>query len=105
MYVMNLIDYPPLGFVRAEAATAGRMFEHVAVISGTSTLAGEDGGNVVLVASAEPLDVAAVTARVEEWGEPAPTGILEDPAEVAAFVGDAPVLTDDFAPVDQLLGR
>ena len=34
MYVMNLIDYPPLGFVRAEAATASRLFEHVAVISG-----------------------------------------------------------------------
>ena len=40
MYVMNLIDYPPLGFVRAEAATAGGLFEHVAVISGTRTLAG-----------------------------------------------------------------
>ena len=63
------------------------------------------GGNVVLVASAEPLDVAAVTARIEGWGEPAPTGILADPAEVAAFVGDAVILTDDFAPVDQLLGR
>jgi len=105
MYVMNLIDYPPLGFVRAEAATAGRLFEHVAVISGTSTLAGTGGGNVVLVASAEPLDVAAVMARIEAWDEPASTGILADPAEVAAFVGDAVVLTDDFAPVDQLLGR
>ena len=63
MYVMNLIDYPPLGFVRAEAATAAQLFEHVAVISSDSTLAGETGGNVVLVASADPLDVAAVTAR------------------------------------------
>jgi spermidine synthase len=105
MYVMNLIDYPPLGFVRAEAGTAGRLFERVAVISGRGTLSGEDGGNVVLVASADPLDVAAVTARIETWGESAETGILADPAEVADFVGDAPVLTDDFAPVDQLLGR
>ena len=68
MYVMNLIDYPPLGFVRAEAATASRLFEHVAVISGRTTLANEAGGNVVLVASAEPLDVAAVTARLESLG-------------------------------------
>jgi SAM-dependent methyltransferase len=105
MYVMNLIDYPPLGFVRAEAATADGLFEHVAVISGTGTLAGDDGGNVVLVASAEPLDVAAVTARIETWGESAETGVLADPAEVAAFIGDAQVLSDDFAPVDQLLGR
>ena len=28
-----------------------------------------------------------------------------DPADVAAFIGDAQVLTDDVAPVDQLLGR
>ena len=57
MYVMNLIDYPPLGFVRAEAATAGRHFEHLAIISPRETLAGGGGGNVVLVAGAEPLDV------------------------------------------------
>ncbi len=105
MYVMNLIDYPPLGFVRAEAATAAQRFGNVAVISSGSTLAGETGGNVVLVASAEPLDVAAVTAGIETWGEGDSTGILADPADVAEFIGDAQVLTDDFAPVDQLLGR
>jgi SAM-dependent methyltransferase len=105
MYVMNLIDYPPLGFVRAEAATAGRLFDHVAVIATPATLAGSGGGNVVLVASAEPLDVAAVTARVAAWGPGSATGMLADPTDVAVFVGDAPILTDDFAPVDQLLGR
>ena len=105
MYVMNLIDYPPLGFVRAEAATASRLFDHLAVIAPPSTLAGTNGGNVVLVASAEPLDVAAVTARIGTWGRASDTGILADPAEVDAFIGDAPILTDDYAPVDQLLGR
>ncbi len=105
MYVMNLIDYPPLGFVRAEAATVSRLFAHVAVISGQATLAGQGGGNVVLVASGEPLDVAAITARMETWGEGDSTSILADPAEVAAFIGGAPILSDDYAPVDQLLGR
>jgi predicted membrane-bound spermidine synthase len=105
MYVMNLIDYPPLGFVRAEAATASRSFEHLAVIAGRTTLDGQSGGNVVLVASDEGLDVAAVSARIDTWHEAAETMILADPAEVAAFVGDATILTDDFAPVDQLLGR
>ena len=105
MYVMNLIDYPPLGFVRAEAATAGRLFEHVAVIAPPATLAGRDGGNVVLVASAEPIDVDQVTARIGRWGPASATGILADPSEVTAFIGDAVILTDDFAPVDQLLGR
>ena len=105
MYVMNLIDYPPLGFVRAEAATAGRLFDNVAIIATPTTLAGKGGGNVVLVASAEPLDVAAVIARIGTWGPASDTGILADPAEVDAFIGDAPILTDDYAPVDQLLGR
>jgi len=105
MYVMNLIDYPPLGFVRAEAATAGRLFRHIAIISARSTLNGGGGGNVVLVASAEPLDVGAVTTRIATWGDASLTGILATPTEVDAFVGDARILTDDFAPVDQLLGR
>ncbi len=105
MYVMNLIDYPPLGFVRAEAVTADRAFEHVAVLSGRATLDGEGGGNVVLVASEQPLDVAAVTARIEAWGEGGSTEIISDRGALAAFIGDAPVLTDDYAPVDQLLGR
>ena len=105
MYVMNLIDYPPLGSVRAAAATVGRTFEHVAVIAGRTVLGGQSGGNVVLVASGEPLDVAAVTARIDTWGESAETTILAAPSEVAGFIGEAPILTDDFAPVDQLLGR
>ncbi len=105
MYVMNLIDYPPLGFVRAEAATARLLFDHVAVLATPAPLAGRGGGNVVLVASAEPLDVAAVTARIGTWGPASQTGILADPTEVEAFIGDAPILRDDFAPVDQLLGR
>ena len=103
MYVMNLIDYPPLGFVRAEAATAGRTFEHVAIIAPPETLAVQNGGNVILVASAEPLDVADVAARTRSWGPGSRDGILATPAEVAEFVGDATILSDDFAPVDQLL--
>ena len=30
-------------------------------------------------------------------------GILSTPAELAGFTGDATLLTDDYAPVDQLL--
>jgi hypothetical protein len=105
MYVVNLIDYPPLGFVRAEAATAASRFAHVAIISNRRTLDGEQGGNLVLVASDTPLDRAGVEAAISTWGEGANTGILSAPDEVGAFIGRSTKLTDDFAPVDQLLGR
>ena len=71
---MNLIDYPPLGFVRAEAATAARRFDHVAVISGSRDVGRRErrerrAGR----ARRAPLDVAAVTARIATWGEADPT--------------------------------
>ena len=104
-YVVNIIDYPPLRFVRAEAATAGSVFSNVAVIARDSTIAGENGGNIVLVASDTPLDIAAVEAAIAARNEGAITRVLAEPGDVQAFIGDSPLLTDDFAPVDQLLGR
>jgi SAM-dependent methyltransferase len=105
MYVANLIDYPPLRFVRAEAATAASRFDHVALISRRQTIQGEDGGNLVLVASDTPLDRGGVEAAIETWGEGASTAILSGADEVVAFIERSSALTDDFAPVDQLLGR
>jgi spermidine synthase len=104
-YVMNVIDSPRLGFVRAMAATGASRFPHVAVISGRGTIEGHGGGNLVVVASETPLDQASIEASIATWGELAQTAVVADPAEVSAFIGDSVVLTDDFAPVDQLLGR
>ena len=104
-YVANLIDYPPLAFVRAEVATAATHFKHVAVVAARRILDGDDGGNLVLVASDSPLDQSAVEVAIESWGEPDETVVLTDRDAVGAFVGSAAVLTDDFAPVDQLIGR
>jgi hypothetical protein len=103
--VANLIDYPPLRFVRAEAATAATVFSHVAVIAGRPTLDGEGGGNLVLVASDTAVDRGGVEAAIATWGEAETTAVLAAPDEVRTFIGPSPVLTDDFAPVDQLLGR
>lgn len=105
VYVVNVIDYPPLRFARAETATAAAAFSEVAVIARHGTIEGQGGGNLVLVASDTPLDRAGVEAAIATWGEGASTAILVGPDEVQRFVGQAPVLTDDFAPVDQLLGR
>jgi spermidine synthase len=100
VYVVNLIDRPPLDFVRAELATLRAVFPHVLLLARAPVLAGEDGGNVVAVASGEPLAAAAVAAALADRGL---AWQVAGGAELDAFVGDAQVLTDDFAPVDQLL--
>ncbi|WP_235495087.1 fused MFS/spermidine synthase [Geodermatophilus sp. Leaf369] len=100
VYAANLIDNPPLDFVRAELATMGAVFDHVLLLAREPVVAGTDGGNVVAVASREPLPAAAIAAVLAERG--LDWQVVEG-EELAAFVADAPVLTDDLAPVDQLL--
>ena len=100
VYTLNLIDYPPLGFARAEAATLAAVFDHVAVIAPPERLAGEAGGNFVLAASDVPIDVAAVQARNDARGD---DDVVATGAALDDFIGDAMVLTDAYAPVDQLL--
>ena len=100
IYVVNLIDHPPLGFARAAVATLAEHFEHVALTAAPATLERLDGGNLVAVASQEPLRPAAVETGLAERA----TGwSLINGDELAEWVGEAPVLTDDHAPVDQLL--
>ena len=104
-YVMNVIDYAPLGFLRAEVATARAVFGEVVVLGHPRELAGEGGGNFVVVASARPIDDGALAARIGSLDDPDDVAILAGAAAVDDWLGAAAVLTDDFAPVDQLLGR
>jgi spermidine synthase len=99
-YAINLIDHPPMAFVRAELATLRAVFPHVALLASAPVLSGDDGGNVVAVASRSPIPVEALAARLADndvnWQ-------VVQGAELDRFVGDTGMLTDDFAPVDQLL--
>ncbi len=104
VYVANLIDYGPLAFARAELATLAAGFAHVAVAAESETLGDRGGGNLVVLASDAPLDVAAWTDALDRRLDDAadPWGTLAAGA-LREWTGDAPVLTDDHAPVDQLL--
>ena len=53
-----------------------------------------------MIASSRPFDVASIGTRISE--RKADWGVITG-AELAAWTGDAAVLTDDYAPVDQLL--
>lgn len=100
VYALNVIDFPPLDFARAETATLLGAFEHVLVLAPPEVVAGEAGGNLVLVGSNRPLDTADLSRRAAGRGEP---GSVHAGPAAREFAGDAQVLTDDDAPVDQLL--
>jgi SAM-dependent methyltransferase len=99
LYVQNVIDYPPFRFARAQLATLRERFEYVAAVGPRSVLNGLEGGNVALVAAHHPLDHAALARRVGVHGGDE----LLDGAAVNRFIGSAPVITDDYAPIDQWL--
>jgi spermidine synthase len=100
VYAVNVIDFPPSRFARAETATIASVFPNVAVAADPAALAGRTGGNFVLIASASPLPLAALRARLVQRGTPV---AVADGADVDAFAAGSPVLTDDYAPVDQLI--
>lgn len=113
IYAINVIDAPPYGFLRAELATMREVFPYVATVgiegrvsdpmsAGSGTSAARDrGGNVVVLGSRSPLPVEALRAAIAARG--GPEAVVDDPAVLDRFIGGARVLTDDHAPVDQLL--
>jgi spermidine synthase len=103
IYTLNLIDFGPRAFARAEAATLASVFTHVAVLAPEQRLQPDgSGGNFVLVASDDPLPVGDILARNAARGDDE-AAVSTAAGTLAGFTAEAPVLTDDYAPVDQLL--
>lgn len=99
VYALNVIDGSDRRFVRAEAATVATVFRNVLVVSTPAALGGGGSANFVIVASDAPLDRAAISDGVARAALPG--GVVE----AREWAGDAIVLRDDHAPVDQLLSR
>lgn len=98
LVVLNVIDFRALDFAQAELATVRTVFSHTAL---ATTTGGLDGGNLVIVASDQPVDRARLSAAMQ--AQQSPMKLVPEPL-VAQFLGADPlVLTDDLAPVDQLL--
>jgi spermidine synthase len=94
VYVMNLIDGGSSDLVRAELATLATTFRNVAVVVPADGVPPDESINQILIASDGPLpdlDLDAADGRIMAGDE------------LEAFVDDATVLTDDHAPVDQLV--
>ena len=92
LYALDVVDAGRRAFLGAQIATLGRVFRHVSVVD-------RPGGsrelpiNAVVLASDSPLAAAV---------DPADGRVLSA-AEVAGLASGAPVLTDDYAPVERLV--
>ncbi len=105
LYVMNLIDYDSHDLARAQARTIEAVFGEVVVIAPSSVFTTSDGigENIILVGGTGLPDENAL--RVELRGLESRSAVAAGRDIIDAFIGDATLLTDDFAPVDQLIGR
>ncbi|GAA0638523.1 hypothetical protein GCM10009547_48400 [Sporichthya brevicatena] len=98
LYLVNVIDYWPSDFARAEVATVASVFRNVALVSYPAVFDSTGGGNLVIVASDGPLPAfaAAIENNVRQF-------VVRTGPDVTEFARDARILRDDFAPVDQLI--
>ena len=103
IYAANIIDHPPLELARAQLATFAEVFEHVGVYGPSSLVDGARGGNVILLASDQPLPRDAILRANETHG--GRDELVADASSIAEFSAGAPILRDDYAPTDQLLTR
>ena len=92
VYALNLIDGGELRFLGAELATLEAVFDDVVLVVNP----GQVFGNFVVAASPERLPLEALRRRARAAGK--------EVIDAAELTDGTPILTDDFAPVDQLIG-
>jgi MFS family permease len=96
VFALNVIDRPSRRLIRAEVATVASVFANVLLIAPPSAIGGETSSNFVVLASDRSLPIDALRGRLS--GVTVLSG-----ADLNRFADHARVLTDDYAPVDQLL--
>ena len=90
----NVADGAPLAHTRAQVATARAVFPHACLIADAAVLRGRRFGNLVLVASPEPLPVDALTRRTA--GDPMPGRVVYG-TDLVRFTAGAKAVTDATA--------
>ncbi|MFI1071052.1 spermidine synthase [Streptomyces puniciscabiei] len=96
VYLANLADAAPFGFLRSQLATLAAVFEELVLIAEPAVLRGRRFGNAVLAAAHRPLDTAALARRTAADAFPAR---VEHGAAVREFTGSArPVEDADAVP-------
>ncbi|GGQ92643.1 hypothetical protein Saso_13830 [Streptomyces asoensis] len=96
VYLANLADAAPFGFLRSQLANFAEVFEELLLIAEPAVLRGRRFGNAVLVAAHRPLDVSALARRTASDAFPAR---VEHGPALHRFTGDArPVRDEDAVP-------
>ncbi|MEV8292857.1 spermidine synthase [Streptomyces rochei] len=96
VYVANLADTAPFGFLRGQLATFATLFEELAIIAEPGVLRGRRFGNIVLVAAHRPVDTAELARRTAADAFPAR---VEHGRALRDFTGGArPVREEDAVP-------
>ena len=105
LYFVNIIDGPRGDFLRAYVYTLRQTFRHVYLAPTSETWRQLSRGTFVLIASDAPLDRAALQATDGGDGVPllAERMLAEDEVDALLAEGRVVMLTDQYAPVDQML--
>ena len=69
VYAINVIDHPPLGFAKAEASTLSTRLRPCRRARPTGQPCRPVGGNMILLASHQPIDVPSILSHNESRGD------------------------------------
>ncbi|GAP48979.1 spermidine synthase [Streptomyces azureus] len=94
VYLANLPDAAPFGFLRSQLATLATVFEELVLIAEPAVLRGRRFGNAVLVAGRQTIDIAALARLTAADAFPAR---VEHGVALRAFVGGARAVRDEDA--------
>jgi spermidine synthase len=105
IYVVNIIDGPYGEFVRAYYNTLRLTFRHVYLAEGSAEWRKAIRSMFLLIASDAPLDIDRLAKTDGGDGDALTARMLVGDDEIKRLLTEAPVvtLTDQFAPVDQML--
>ena len=105
LYFVNIIDGPRGDFLRAYVHTLGETFDYVNLAPTSGDWRQMTRSTIVLIASDVPLDRAALEGLDTGEGAPLLAQRLLSEEEVEALLGEGRlvILTDRYAPVDQML--
>jgi spermidine synthase len=105
LYMVNLIDGPRRDFLRAYVHTLQHTFPHVYVIPAVRAWQDSPRVTFVIIASDQLLDLERLQEVDANDGEAMLHGMLLSPGGLEGILAEGPrvTLTDQYAPVDQML--